>query len=65
MSTPRREILARLLEIHERSVSFGKPAPWPRDAILKVDSRTFPEAFAADGREARAALLAAVGELAA
>ena len=35
------------------------------DAMLKVDSRTFPEAFAAEGREARAALLAAMGELAA
>jgi hypothetical protein len=45
------EILRRLLEAHERSISFGKAAPWPRDVILAIDAKTFPLAFGPDGRE--------------
>jgi hypothetical protein len=57
------ELLERLLEAHERSVSYGKPGPWPRDVILKLDARTFPADFAPDGRERRASLWATVLEL--
>jgi len=63
MHSPRGKLLARLLEAHERSVSYSRPAPWPRDVILKLDAKSFPEAFAPDGRERRAALLAAALEL--
>ena len=42
----RAELLRRLLEAHERSTSFGKPGPWPRDVIVRVDRPEFPEAFA-------------------
>lgn len=63
MRSPQRDLLARLLEAHERSVAYGRPAPWPRDVILKVDAKSFPEAFAPDGRERRASLIAAAEEL--
>lgn len=63
MRSPQRDLLARLLEAHERSVSYGRPAPWPRDVILRVDAKTFPEAFAPDGRERRASIIAAAEEL--
>lgn len=63
MQSPRRELLARLLEAHERSVSYGRPAPWPRDVILKLDARSFPDAFAPDGRERRVSLVTAAAEL--
>lgn len=61
--SPRTELLTRVLDAHERSVSFGRPAPWPRDVIVKVDSATFPEAFAPDGRQLRGMLLATAAEL--
>src|SRR3989441_12109837 len=61
--SPRRELLAGLLESHERSVSYGRSAPWSREVILRLDARTFPDAFAPEGRERRAALVAAAGEL--
>lgn len=64
-ATARRELLHRLLEQHERSRSFGRPAPWPRDVILQLDARRFPEAFHPDGREMLAALREAAEELAA
>jgi hypothetical protein len=57
------ELLARLLSTYERSVSYGRPAPWPRDVIVKVDARTFPDAFAPEGREHRASLVTAAHEL--
>jgi len=56
-------MLARLLTAHERSVYFGRPGPWAREVILKLDSQTFPRAFAPDGREQRAAMYAAAREL--
>jgi hypothetical protein len=65
-STPRSartELLTRLLEAYERSSSFATPGPWRRDVILKLDSATFPAAFAPDGRERRAHLLTAAAEL--
>ncbi len=62
---PRLELLARLLEAHERSVSYGRPAPWARDVILALDARTFPDAFAPDGRERRRSLVDSAAELAA
>jgi hypothetical protein len=52
--------MRKLLEAHERSGSFGKPAPWPRDVILSVDAKAFPEAFAPDGRERLDALRHAI-----
>lgn len=61
--SPRAEVLTRLLESHERSVSYGRPAPWPRDVILRFDAKTFPRAFSPEGRERRAALLGAVHQL--
>jgi hypothetical protein len=60
----RRELLTRILDIHERSVSFGRPGPWPRDVIVKLDPSAFPHAFAPEGRRARATLFAAAMELA-
>ena len=65
MRLVRRELLVRLLEAYENSVSFARPAPWPREPILKFDARTWPEAFAADGREERASLISAARDLAA
>src|SRR5260370_36103893 len=62
-SSPRGVLLTRLLQAHEHSVSYRRPAPWPRDVILKLDARTCPEAFAPDGRENRALLVAAACEL--
>jgi hypothetical protein len=61
----RRTLLRQLLERYERSTAFGRPAPWPRDVIVRLDARTFPEAFAPDGREALAALREAARALAA
>jgi hypothetical protein len=52
-----------LLDAHERSISYGKSAPWPREVIVKFDSKTFPDAFAPSGRTIRASLLAAVSKL--
>lgn len=67
MTPPRRQgritLLSRLLEAHERSRSFGRPAPWPRDVLLRIDAREFPSAFGAEGREELAALRAAAEEL--
>jgi Wadjet anti plasmid transformation system JetA-like protein len=56
-------ILSRLLEAHERSSSFGSPGPWKRDVILRFDARTFPSAFAPDGREEREGLVTAARDL--
>ncbi len=58
-------LLTRILDAHERSVSFGRPPPWPRDVIVKLDAATFPDAFAPDGRQSREMWLAAAAELAA
>ncbi len=46
-----------MLDAHERSSTYGCAGPWRRDAILKLNHATFPEAFAPDGRERRAELL--------
>lgn len=59
----RRELIFRLLDAHERSASFGRPTPWARDVIVKLDATSFPEAFAGTGREVLEALRAAVGSL--
>jgi hypothetical protein len=59
----RRELLAKLLEAYELSACYARPGPWPRDIIIKLDSRAFPEAFAPDGRERRASLMFAVSKL--
>jgi len=64
LAAARRELLHRLLEQHERGRSFGRPAPWPRDVIVRLDARHFPEAFQPDGRERLSALRAAAEELA-
>ena len=61
----RRELLSRLLDGYERSRAFGRPGPWARDVIVRVDEATFPEGFAADGREELAALRGAAEEIAA
>ena len=61
--SPRKRVLAILLAAHERSSSYGKPAPWPRDVIVRLAATTFPEAFAAGGRTDRASLIAAVLQL--
>lgn len=61
--SPRGALLTRLLQAHEHSVSYGRAGPWPRDVILKLDARTCPEAFAPDGREKRALLVAAAHQL--
>lgn len=63
-SEARRELLSRLLDGYERSRSFGVAGPWPRDVIVKLDARAFPDAFAPDGREELEALRAAAEELA-
>ncbi len=62
-ASARRELLHRLLEQHERGRSFGRPGPWPRDVMLRLDARRFPDAFHPDGRERLAALRAAAEEL--
>lgn len=59
----RKALLTRILDAHERSVSYGRPAPWVREIIVKIDVRTFPEAFAPQGRQERGLLLAAAAEL--
>jgi hypothetical protein len=63
MRALRKELLTLLLDAYERSGSYGKSGPWPRDVILKLDAKTFPEAFEAGGRGYRAALLAAIEDL--
>ena len=55
--------MIRLLQKYEHSTSYGRPSPWARDIIVKNDARTFPEAFAVDGREQREALLRALDDL--
>jgi hypothetical protein len=60
----RQELLRQLLEKYERSAFFGRSGPWPRDLIVRLDDRTFPAAFAPDGREELADLRAAAEELA-
>lgn len=61
---PTMELLSKLLRAHERSISYGRPGPWSRDVILKTNAKTFPDAFAPDGRERRAEIIAAAKELA-
>jgi hypothetical protein len=65
LADSRRDLLVMLLEAHERGASYGRPAPWPRDVIVKLDTQTFPEAFAPEGREIRTALFTAAVGLAA
>jgi hypothetical protein len=55
----RMELLTRLLEAYERSSSYGSAGPWRRDIILRLDASSFPDAFAPDGREGLAELIAA------
>ncbi|MCC7385224.1 MAG: hypothetical protein IT384_25475 [Deltaproteobacteria bacterium] len=62
-TSAQQEILTELLDRYEHSVSYGQPAPWRREVILRLDRRTFPEAFSPDGRERRSALLGAAREL--
>ena len=59
----REELLRRLLEKYERSAVFGRPGPWRQDLIVRLDARTFPSAFASDGREELADLRIAAEEL--
>lgn len=61
---PAAAILAALLERYERSVSFGRAGPWPRDVIVRFDDKEWPEAFAPNGYDAREALIAAACALA-
>lgn len=63
MYSPRAEILTRMLDAHERSVSYGRSAPWPRDVIVELNAKGFPDAFAPDGRERWTALVAATTAL--
>ena len=53
------ELLTRLLDAYERSSSYGRPGLWRRDFILKLDSKTFPDAFAPNGRERHTELMRA------
>jgi hypothetical protein len=53
------ELLTRLLDAYERSYSYGCPGPWRRDILLKLDSATFPDAFAPNGRERHTELMGA------
>lgn len=62
--TARRDLLYRLQDAYEHSVSFGKPGPWRRDVIVRLDAKAFPEAFAPDGRTRREALFLAASHLA-
>lgn len=59
----RRLLLSQLLDAYERSRSFLRPPPWPRDVLVKLDPQTFPDAFAPDGREILAGLRAAAEDL--
>jgi hypothetical protein len=54
----RQALLFRLLEAHEASTSYGRPAPWPRDVIVRIDAKQWPAAFDDDGRELLEALRA-------
>src|SRR5208337_4332856 len=62
--TARGELLERLLSKYERGRSFRRPAPWPRDIIVRIDRKEFPRAFSPDGREELADLCDAARELA-
>lgn len=53
------ELLTRLLDTYERSKYFGRPGPWRRAVRVQMDEKTFPEAFAPEGREWLAQLRAA------
>lgn len=64
VAAAKRAILFSLLEAHERSTSYGAPAPWPRDVIVRFDEKAWPDAFAPDGREIRGALTEAALALA-
>src|SRR5262249_53529236 len=57
------ELLTRLLDAYERSSSYGCPGPWRRDFILKLDSGTFPGAFAPNGRDQYTELMRAALDL--
>lgn len=52
-----KRLLQLLLERYERSSVYERPGPWPRDVIVKLDERTFPDEWSLDGAEAREALL--------
>ena len=60
---PRQRLLDALLDRYERSASFGKPGPWARDVIVRLDAKGFPEAYAADAREILESLRAAAAWL--
>lgn len=49
-------LLRTLLEQYERGKSFGVIGSWRRDCILRVDQKSLPDYFAADGRERLAGL---------
>ncbi|MBK6688179.1 MAG: DUF2399 domain-containing protein [Deltaproteobacteria bacterium] len=63
-SSMRAELLRRLLDKYERSTSYGHPGPWTREIVVRLDAKTFPEAFGPDGRERRLALDSAAETLA-
>lgn len=60
----RLKLLRRLLEKYERGRSYGRPAPWPRDVIVRIDAKEFSSAFAPDGREELEGLSSAANQLA-
>ncbi len=62
-SAARRTLLVALLEAHERSTAFGRPAPWTRDVKVDLDRDSFPDAFADDGQPQLQALRDAAREL--
>ena len=64
-STPKTNLLRRLLEAYEASSSFGAPAPWARDVIVKFDEKVYPDAFSPSGAALHAAIQTAAEELAA
>lgn len=63
LAAAKRDLLRLLLEAHERSSCYGRPGPWPRDLIVRIDAKTFPTAFDAEGREEMDALRMAATEL--
>lgn len=62
-SKPIARLLLPLLESYEASTAFRKDSAWARDMIVKLDERTFPEAFAPEGAELLQALFEAARSL--
>jgi hypothetical protein len=54
-----RELLTRLLDTYERSMYFKHPGPWRTAVRVQLNEKTFPEAFAPEGRDRLAQLRAA------